>query len=147
MHRSLRALFVILALAATTLADEQSTTRRFEELRTDPLLLHRFLEEMPNGGDLHEHLSGAVYAETYLAWAMQDGLCIDDANLTLAPPPCDEPLVSAKAMAADSALYSQMIDAMSMRNFHPAVDNGHDHFFATFGKFFAASRRHTPEML
>src|SRR3954447_16670314 len=123
MYRAIRVLFLLLAFASIALADEQSAARRFDAVRTDPLLLRRFLEEMPKGGDLHEHLSGAVYAETYLNWAMQDGLCIDDANLTLAPPPCDEPLVSAKAMAADSTLYSQMIDAMSMRNFHPAVDN------------------------
>src|SRR6059058_3414365 len=112
MVRTVRAFIIILAFAAAALADEQSTAHRFEELRTDPLLLHRFLEEMPKGGDLHEHLSGAVYAETYLTWAMQDGLCVDRVNLTFAPPPCNAPLVPANAMIADSALYSQMIDAM-----------------------------------
>src|SRR4051795_3848181 len=115
MVRTVRALFVILAFAATALADEQSAARRFEELRTDPLLLHRFLEEMPKGGDLHEHLSGAVYAETYLNWAMQDGLCVDRAKLALAPPPCEGALVAATSLRSDSALYGQLIDAMSTR--------------------------------
>jgi adenosine deaminase len=119
------------------------------ELPKDPLLLRRFLEEMPKGGDLHEHLSGAVYAETYLDWAMQDGLCIDKTQLAIAEPPCEQPrgLVPAKELARDATLYSHMIDALSMRNFHPAVDNGHDHFFATFTKFSAVSARHAPEML
>ena len=140
-------ILLTLTCALGVFADEATTARRFDEIRSNPLLLRRFLEEMPKGGDLHEHLSGAVYAETYLEWAMQDGLCIDKAQLTIANPPCDEPhgLLPAKNM--NDALRSQMIDALSMRNFRPAVDNGHDHFFAAFTKFRAVSARHVPEML
>jgi len=29
-------------------------------------MLTAFLEQMPKGGDLHNHLTGAVYAETYI---------------------------------------------------------------------------------
>ena len=32
---------------------------------------------MPKGGDLHNHLSGAVPTETLIALAVEDGLCID----------------------------------------------------------------------
>src|SRR3954454_15515148 len=140
-------ILLILLVATSVFADEAGTAHRFDQIRINPLLLRRFLEAMPKGGDLHEHLSGAVYAETYLDWAMQDGLCIDKAQLTIANPPCDEPhgLVPAKSM--NDALRSQLIDALSMRNFHPAADNGHDHFFATFTKFRAVSARHVPEML
>ncbi len=42
---------------------------------------------MPKGGDLHSHLSGAVYAESFLAWAAGDGACVATATLTLEPPP------------------------------------------------------------
>jgi len=147
MFRGSRLLFLLLALAASALADEQSTARRLDELRTDPLLLRRFLEELPKGGDLHEHLSGAVYAETYLDWAMHDGLCIDRAKLAIVPPPCDAPLVSATTLPSDSHLYGQLIDAMSMRNYKPAVENGHDRFFATFGRFGGVASHHVPEML
>src|SRR5436305_1262091 len=149
MVRGIRLFFLLCALATSVFADEQTTARRLEELRTNPLLLRRFLEEMPKGGDLHEHLSGAVYAESFLTWAMQDGLCIDRAKLTVANAPCDEThgIVPAKTIASDSTLYSQMIDAMSMRNFHPAAESGHDHFFATFGKFRLLTGQHSPEML
>ncbi|MGZ7106922.1 MAG: adenosine deaminase, partial [Candidatus Angelobacter sp.] len=41
---------------------EQKTARYFESIRSQPLLLHAFLQQMPKGGDLHNHLSGAVYA-------------------------------------------------------------------------------------
>jgi adenosine deaminase len=37
--------------------------------------MRAFLHRMPRGGDLHVHLSGAVYAERFIAWAAQDGLC------------------------------------------------------------------------
>ena len=33
-------------------------------VRADPLALHDFLKRMPKGADLHNHLDGAVYAET-----------------------------------------------------------------------------------
>jgi len=145
MHRGLRTLFLLFLFAASALADEQSAGRRLEDLRDDPLLLRRFLEEMPKGGDLHEHLSGSVYAESYLDWAMQDGLCIDRTKLSIASPPCDG-LVPAKSLVSDPVLYSRMIDALSMRQFN-GPESGHDHFFASFTRFFAATLQRRPDML
>ena len=136
----MRRLFVVVVLSIAFVASGI-------ELPKDPLLLRRFLEEMPKGGDLHEHLSGAVYAETYLGWAMQDRLCVDRTKLSIEPPPCDAPLVPAATLARDSQLYNQLIDAMSMRNYKPAVENGHDRFFSTFPRFNAVTRPHVPEMI
>jgi adenosine deaminase len=45
--------------------------------------LYAFLRDMPKGGDLHMHLSGAVYAETFLRDAAEDGLCVDPKALRL----------------------------------------------------------------
>ena len=42
--------------------------------------LYAFLKPMPKGADLHMHLSGAVYAETFIAEAAKAALCV-------APPP------------------------------------------------------------
>ena len=50
--------------------------------------LHAFLREFPKGADLHVHLSGAVYAETFIRDAGEDGLCVDPAALSFAKPPC-----------------------------------------------------------
>ncbi len=128
---------------------EQKTARYFESVHNQPLLLHAFLAQMPKGGDLHNHLSGAVYAETFIKWAAQDGLCIDRAALSLAAPPCDPGAGKPPATAAlqDPVLYGNLLDAFSMRQFHPGPESGHDHFFATFGKFGAATNNHTAEML
>ena len=44
---------------------------------------------MPKGGDLHNHLSGAIYAESYLRWAADDQLCLLVTTFTFVAPPCD----------------------------------------------------------
>ncbi|HEU4416669.1 MAG TPA: adenosine deaminase, partial [Candidatus Angelobacter sp.] len=69
--------------------------------------------------------------------------------LSLTPPPCDPANSKPPATAAlqDPALYGHLLDSLSMRQFHPGAESGHDHFFATFGKFGAATNNHTAEML
>src|SRR5579864_1883959 len=128
---------------------EQKTARYFESIRAQPLLLHAFLQEMPKGGDLHNHLSGAVYAESFIKFAVQDGLCIDHAALAFTQPPCDPASGKPPASVAlqDSVLYSHLLDALSMRQFVAGAESGHDHFFSTFGKFGPATNAHTAEML
>lgn len=137
-------MFAICTFSADVLADEDL----FESVRHDPLLLRRFLEQMPKGGDLHNHLSGTVYGETYVRLAAADGLCIDKPTLTYTACRKDSKtqVPAAKALT-DNGLYRDMLDAMSMRQFRAIDESGHDHFFATFPRFSAISRKHVPEML
>src|SRR5579859_7017063 len=134
---------------APAASPEQKTARYFESVRNQPLLLHAFLQQMPKGGDLHNHLSGAVYAESFIQYAVQDGLCVDRNALALAQPPCDATAGKPPASIAlqDSVLYSHLLDALSMRQFVAGSESGHDHFFSTFGKFGPATNAHTAEML
>jgi adenosine deaminase len=127
---------------------EEQTARYFDAIRNDPLRLLMFLREMPKGGDLHSHLSGAVYAESYIAWAADDGLCIDLTVHSFALPPCDSDAGRPPAAAAlrSSALYDLMIDALSMRNWHVSQRSGHAQFFGTFDRFRLISIR-TADML
>jgi adenosine deaminase len=138
-----------LGFAQRAASPEQKTSKHFQSIRNQPSLLMDFLRDMPKGGDLHNHLSGAVYAESFIRWAAQDGLCVDRANATLLPPPCDAEKGKPPASTAyqDPGLYARLLDAFSMRGFRPGVESGHDHFFATFGKFGAATNGHTAEML
>lgn len=149
MVRAIRFSLALTFFALSAFADERGAAQRLEDIRESPLLVRRFIEAMPKGGDLHNHLSGAVYAESYLRWAVDDGLCIDSVKLAIAAPPCEEAngLVPAKSIATDPALYSQIVDAMSMRNYKPAMENGHDRFFATFGRYRAVARGHVGDML
>src|SRR6266404_4015343 len=107
---------------------------------------------MPKGGDLHNHLSGAIYAESYIQWASDNGLCINTTTMALLPPPatgCDpksgQP--TASTALANSTLYGQMIDAWSMRNWQLSGQSGHDHFFDTFGKFGVATYNQNGKMI
>jgi hypothetical protein len=144
---------VVLATCAVAAAPppaaqgEAVTARYFASIRSHPSLLLAFLAEMPKGGDLHNHLSGAIYAESYLHWAAEDGLCIATATLSIVSGTCDA--AAGRPPAADairnSDLFNRIIDAMSMRHWDPSL-NGHDHFFATFGKMGPSSGK-TGDML
>ncbi|MDB4950066.1 MAG: adenosine deaminase, partial [Gemmatimonadetes bacterium] len=134
------------AQAAT---DEARTARYLESVRGQTPLVTAFLRDMPKGGDLHLHLSGAVYAESYLGWAAESGLCVSPRTTYLSPAPCDSAAgqVPAARALASSSLYGQLVDAWSMRNWNPAQRSGHDQFFDTFGKFGAATEGRTGDML
>ena len=95
---------------------------------------------MPKGGDLHNHLDGAIYAEDLIDFAASDNLCVDRTTSRLLAPPCDScekytPKPAIRCAYDDHMLYNQIIDAWSMRNWRPGDESGHDHFFATFDKF------------
>lgn len=128
---------------------EQKTARYFESIRKSPPQELAFLLKMPKGGDLHNHLSGSVYAERYIEWAADKGLCVNQTTLALAQPPCDQgsgQLLATTALT-NGVLYRQMIDAWSMRFWQFSGQNGHDHFFDTFGKFGVATYGQTGRML
>ncbi len=122
--------------------------RRFRELRNSPPELYAFLYRMPKGGDLHNHLAGAVYAENFLREAAEDHLCIDRTALAIIPrtaATCVAGQVDAALTQTDNALENAMIDSLSMRDFVPGAQSAHDHFFAAFDKFSAVGGAHTGE--
>lgn len=144
MKRRIALLLVVHMFAIGVLANDHL----FESVRRDPLLLRRFLEQMPKGGDLHHHLSGTVYGESYIRWAAADGLCIDTQQLAFAACGKDSRTkVAATKALANPTLYTSILDAISMRQFRGTNESGHDHFFATFGKFSPATYNRLPDML
>ncbi|HMK23175.1 MAG TPA: hypothetical protein VK466_12640, partial [Terriglobales bacterium] len=110
------------ALAQTA---EQRTARHLDQIRKNPSLLLPFLQEMPKGGDLHNHLAGAIYAENWIDYAVHDNLCVDHTSSQLLPPPCDESCAkyaskpAVRCAYSDQVLYNQLVDAWSMRNWTP----------------------------
>jgi len=138
---------------------EQRAARALEAARASPLDLRNFLVRMPKGADLHNHLSGAIYAETWIRDAAEDGLCVDlasysfvrpqtDARSGNSQPDCGEGKVPAAKALVDQHFYDALIDAFSMRGFVPSAGvSGHDHFFDSFAKFDGTSPRHSGEWL
>src|SRR3984893_13355971 len=145
--------------AAARGTPEQRAERAFEASRATPLDLHNFLARMPKGADLHNHLSGAIYAETWIRDAAEDGLCVDLASYSFvrpqtaarsdpSQPDCGERKAPAAKALGDQHFYDALIDAFSMRSFVPSAGvSGHDHFFDTFAKFDGTSLRHSGEWL
>ena len=165
MHVPFRRAITIAALAATftglsagrapaalsPATPSARTAAAFAKLRTSrPLLMH-FLERMPKGGDLHHHLTGAVYAESYIRYAVEDGDCIDGATFAIEPPPCapETGRFPATRALTDFVFRSHTIDALSARDFTPSPADADIrlHFFAAFDKFDLVTNGHWGEML
>jgi len=142
---------VAVAKAPGAPAAEERTAKYLASVREKPLELMGFLERMPKGGDLHNHLTGAVYAESYINYAVEDGDCIDHTTFKILPPPCDASrgLLPASQAISDFVFRNLVIDALSIRNFHPTAEDRDVrlHFFATFGKFDLVTNKHWGEML
>jgi len=125
------------------------TAARFAALRDDHGALRAFTRAMPKGADLHVHLSGAVYAEDFIAWAVAANLCVQRSDRKLVAPPCDADKTQPAADAlTDQGLYDDIVNAFSMRNYlpSPSEPSGHDQFFVTFGRYGEVSWRVPGEM-
>jgi hypothetical protein len=145
-------LLLLLTAIAAAQSTEQRTARYLDSIRKQPPLLLAFIHDLPKGGDLHNHLDGAIYAEDLIDFAADGGLCVDRTSSRLLAPPCDScdnytAKPAARCAYGDHVLYGQMIDAWSMRNWKPGDESGHDHFFATFDKFGLASHTHVAETI
>jgi hypothetical protein len=138
-------------------AAEGGVTEYFNRIRHDPPALRAFLRAFPKGADLHTHLSGAIYAESYIRWAADLPLCIELSTFTFvdaepgSPATCKNPVSQRPAaqILADPVLYRGAIDALSTRNWQAARTAGHHQFFDTFVKFDAifADGQDVPPML
>jgi adenosine deaminase len=108
---------------------------------------------------LHNHLDGAVYAETFIRVGAEDQLCIDTVAKAFSKsqpiksgaepePVCEAGDVPATDAFKNQTLYDELVDSFSMRGFVPSeAVTGHDHFFGTFAKFGGTDPRHTGEFL
>src|SRR5579872_3110855 len=107
--------FAACVIAAAQPAMEQ----RLAQARKHPGELYQFLLRMPKGGDLHNHLSGAIYAESYIRAAADDGLCVDLKSYSIVAPPCGENRPPASRAETDNTLRNLLINSLSMRAFVP----------------------------
>ncbi len=147
---------------------EERAAAWFEAHRDRPPMVRAFLQRTPKGGDIHIHVTGAVYAESYIAWAAQDGMCVETATSTLKPcdrvkdedcKPCDrtkdqnctsgtQPGTRRVVDALhDPGLYSALIDGLSTRNLANQPQSGHDQFFAAFRRFWCVGDGRWPDMV
>ena len=141
-------------LTALTPSEARATRAMDAAENMGPGELYAFLKPFPKGADLHMHLSGAVYAETFIAEAAREGLCVASVDrgtpatpqgqdavhlvkpLRNQPNNCDSGEVPAASALKNQSLYDNLIDSFSMRAFVPTEGiDGHDQFFSTFDRF------------
>ena len=129
----------------------------FESIKHDKAKLRQFLADMPKGADLHNHLTGAAYAETLFNIAYRERLYVnmDTGKLVKTPNPHDPDAgkyiqLTAETFAPDAFGYKKhdfhftrmsLIDKWSVRDFQPyKYPLGPDeYFFSLFGNFIAAA--------
>lgn len=166
-------LFALGTIAAFPLRDARAQTRtgsatnlerraeaNLAAAKKNPLQLRHFLLTMPKGADLHYHLSGGVYAESFIRAAAEDGLCVDTLKLAFVKPVSDAERPSdsggsagcgagtepAASVPGNQKLYDALVDAFSMRGFVPTPGvTAHDQFFATFDRFGGTKPVHKAE--
>jgi adenosine deaminase len=153
--RIFRLVLLVLALAAPARAqtspEQAAAAARFDEVAASPTRLRIFLQAMPKGGDLHNHLSGAPYAEDYIDWAAETGYCLDPAGPRLVPPPCAPGAAVRGLGERDPFAYARLVDDLSTRGLQLGVGrndvSGHKQFFTSFGKFGPVASARIPDLL
>ncbi len=119
------------------------------ELSTRPAILgspalRAFLYRMPKGGDLHNHLSGAIYAESSIRAAAEDHLCITTQSLAFDKTrerrvQIEE--IPRRMPRCSISIFMTNCRCFSMRTFVPkSATHGHDQFFGTFDRFGGPAR-------
>ena len=135
---------LMMALPVAAQSHEAATAAYFDGIRDNAPAAIAFLRAMPKGGDLHSHLSGSIYAETYIRWAAEQGLCMTmAARPAIVRAPCDSALGRVPAARAlnDEVLRARYIDGASMRNWHPSQRSGHEQFFGSYSMFSGAHKQ------
>jgi adenosine deaminase len=134
-------LVIALALAAANAgarppaqnANEAATARHYAALiegsQPKTAELTMFFTQMPKGGDLHHHYSGAVYAETYVDFLDKQGYCVNKQTYKIetdkaivdaerARPAKDRTCLGTADVYADDYTYRELLQRWSSKDFH-----------------------------
>ena len=136
MKKIISVLAGALLVACSQVTPPSNVSAKFESIKDNDIALREFIQAMPKGGDLHNHLFGAVYAESWIKWAEEDGLCLDKSALAIRFPStdgCGDMPTMKDALNFNQDLRNEVIENFSIRDFVPYAGwSGHDQFFATF---------------
>ncbi|PWR76219.1 hypothetical protein ACKUB1_14205 [Methanospirillum stamsii] len=112
----------------------------FEEIRNNPDELIKFFKEMPKGGDIHIHASGAMHPDDIINISVNHGLFVNPKDGLLVDLVTGQPynysdtsrLVPVSNVYTNSTLYSDLVRSWTMKGFPFTNQSGHDWFFNTF---------------
>jgi len=132
-------------LLNTFLLHAQSINDYFQKIRNSEAELTAFISQMPKGGDLHNHYSGAVYAESYINWVINKDFWINTGTLQISPDidtAIHKGWTKFSILAKTNELNSyreRLLQLWSVKDYNQMSDPPEQHFFATFGAFSPAS--------
>ena len=133
MKKLLTAWFLLIVL----LSHAQTINDYFQKIRNNQAELTAFISQMPKGGDLHNHYSGAIYAETYFDWAIKNDFWLNTETLQVSADGNkgnEWTKFSVLAKIGQLSNYRErLLQLWSMKNYNG--NDGEQHFFATFGLF------------
>lgn len=137
-------LLLLLSLVSFSLS-AQTIDKYFESIRDNSAELTAFFSQMPKGGDLHNHFSGSVYAETYISYVVQQDDFINEQTLEVKThAPAGETGWVHFSKLDDSGLlpaYKQkLIQKWSVKDYNGVSYPSDKQFFETFGAFNIANK-------
>lgn len=99
-------------------SDETGAAAVFNRVSQDQSRLRVFVQAMPKGANLHNHLDGSVYTESYVKMAAEHGFCADFTAARISPPPCRTPEDELNGMGMrDPGRYERFMDVISRRTY------------------------------
>lgn len=107
----------------------------FVKARQNQAELVAFLHKMPKGADLHNHPAGAVYGETLVRLAAEQGLYFDRENKAFTKDLSAGSHFTPDELRETYWKTGEVLEAVSLRNLHLSGESGHDHFFRSFDRF------------
>ena len=128
----------------------------FESAKKNKSLLRQFIADMPKGGDLHNHLIGAAYAETFFEIGCKHGLFADlntgklYKEIPTVVTDSNQLVQLSETMSNLHSVRMTLIDKWSIRDFQPyKFPLGPDeYFFSLFGLFIeAAGGEYLPDLV
>jgi adenosine deaminase/adenosine deaminase CECR1 len=145
--------------------NEAATARHYASLiagsQPNMAELTLFFTQMPKGGDLHHHYSGAIYVEQYVDFVDRQGYCVNKQTYRIetdkalvaaerAKPAAERSCLGSAEIYADDHTWRELLQRWSNKDFanHGALQPPPDRlFFQTFGYFGPVSNSNFKEGL
>jgi len=136
----------IISFCAIVCISTQITAQKaavyLEGIRNNNAKLTAFMQQMPQGGDLHHHYTGSVYAETYLNYVIENDLFLNKNTLEVRKQitPADDWTKFSALQKSELAAYKQkLMQKWSVKDYNGVSYPSDKQFFETFPAFGVAA--------
>ena len=137
----MKKLFLFALVIGACRADAQTVDQYLQKIRGNTAELTAFFQQMPKGGDLHNHYTGSVYAETYIDCIVDSNWYVNTNTLKVTKTPADGAIrISDLKASGDWPSYQEkLLQKWSVKDYNGVSYPCDKQFFETFGNFGIAS--------